>query len=228
MLLNKYSYYWSLILLILTSSCRNEACQGKVYKYEDGYCVFLINNKFYTVQKWDEGTFCVFPTDDSIISFETNHVFYRQELFSCDLKYDLIEMANSIELPRHRIGFLYNLRIVDARWEVALYYPSTDENLKGTYSFNITESEDKMFKGIVNIFRKNTKEGYYPIQSSVHNKFYQNPAPALYLKIQSKEEQSEYFGASVPTIYDSITSFYMLDQIVNVILQNHILSQIIH
>lgn len=220
-------YYWILTLLFLMYSCKNKfsdtnkICQGKVYTDEYGYCVFLINEKFYTVQKWDEDFFNTFLTDDSISSSQTNQIYYKQTLSSCNLKYDTIEMANCMELPRHNRGFLYNLRIIDTNWKVALYYPSGNDEIKGTYSFNITKFEDDIFKGILNIFQESAKKKYYPIQknSLFHHG---NPAPAIYLKIQSEKEQSEYFGAITPTTCDSIAKFYMLYQITAVILGNHI------
>lgn len=219
-------YYW--ILLLLLFSCKNkfcetnEICKEKVYTDEYGYCVFPINDKFYTIKQWDEDFFDIFPTDDSIRSSQTNRIFYKQILNSCNLEYDTIEMANCIEIPRHNIGFLYNLRIVDTNWEVALYYPSGEKEIKGTYSFNITRPENKIFKGVLNKFKNNAKENYYPIQNN--SLFFQgNPAPAIYLKIQSKQEQTEYFGPITPISCDSVANFDMLSQITTIILRDHIL-----
>ncbi|MDR0368178.1 MAG: hypothetical protein LBH82_03435 [Bacteroidales bacterium] len=217
----KYKYYWILILLVSIFFCRckksdtNEACQEKVYKSDDGYCVFLINDEFYTVQKWDEDGFQTFPADDSIISSQTGRIYYKQIFSSYSLKYDTIEIANSMELPRHCLGFLYNLRIVDKKWEIALYYPSGDESIKGTYSFHITESENKMFKGILNKFQENAKQKYYPIQDTT--KHYSISIPAFYLKIQPENESFEYFGTTA--------LFNMLSQITTIIIGNHILPE---
>ena len=227
-----YKYYKITILLVLTVSCRNqysnkdEVCQEKVYQDEDGYCVFFISDRFQTILKWDEEEYCFsFHTDDSIISLKTDRVLYKKTLLSCNLKYDTIDMANAIELPRPRngIGFLYNLRITDKKWKVALYYPSKfNDKIKGTYSFYISESEDKVFKRVLSTFLKDAKQEHYPIQDNIH-RLYQNSAHALYLKIQSNKEQLEYFGAILPAKYDTITSLYMLAQITTVILGNHIL-----
>lgn len=202
----------------------NEICHEKVYTDEYGYCVFLFNDKFHTILKWDEGFVNTFPTDDSISFSQTNQIYYKQTFSSCKLIYDTIEMANCIELPRHNIGFLYNLRIIDTSWEVALYYPSSgNDRIKGTYSFIITESENRIFKGVLNKFQENAKKRYYPIQNnSLFNHL--NPAPAIYVKIQSEKEQSEYFGAITPSTCDSISVFYILSQITAIILENHIFS----
>jgi hypothetical protein len=191
----------------------NKINHEKVYVDEDGLCVFFINDRFYSIWGMEEERFTLFPTDDSIILSQTDRVYYKQTLCYSDLQYDTIEIANSIELPRHRKDFLYNLRILDTKWEVAIYHPCTD--IKGVYYFNIMESENKIFKEILNCIQKNAIKKYYPIKN---NTFFssQNPAPALYLKMQSGKEQSEYFGR------DDV--FNMLEQITTVILGNHILS----
>ena len=225
-------YFCILMFLFLMISCKNKSYKmeeiypEKVYVYVDEYgfgdYVFFINGKFYTIRVWNEDFFNTFPSDDSIIENQIDRIYYKQTIYSFNIEYDTIEIANSLkEFPRNSAKkvFLYNLRIIDIKWEVSLYHPCSD--IKGTYSFNITESENNIFKGILNVFQENAKQKYYPIQNQTRFSS-QNPADALYLKIQSKREQSEYFGAITTPIYDSITKFYMLSQIINIIIGNHI------
>ena len=229
-------YYWILILLFLVSSCRNtnEAYNEKVYMDEYGFgdYVFLIDGKLRTTAKGgDEDYFRTFPAADSIFSPQETKKYYKQKLSSFNLKYDNIEMANYRYVARSFIGFLYNLRIIDAKWEVDIYYSylssRMDNNLmsiRGTYSFNITESENRLFKKIVTSFQESAKQKYYPTKDTImdHNFEY---APAIYIKTQSVGEESEYFGAIDPAIYGSTTLFYMLAQITDIILGNHILPE---
>jgi hypothetical protein len=213
-------------LFLLLSSCGNrhsnteEACIEKVYvNAEFGNLAFLIDGKLQAVHKWEEYSFHTFPTDDSIFSAYTNRIYYKQTLYSCGSKYDTIEMANCIDLPRVLRVFLYNLRIIDTKWEVARYHPCT--YVKGTYAFNITASEDRIFKGILNKFPKNAKQNYYPIRDTI-SKSSILPS-AIYLKMQLDRKQTEYFGSSLPSCDYMELLFDELFQIADVIIGNHIL-----
>ena len=230
-------YYLILILLVLAFSCRNtnETYDEKVYldQYGFGEYVFLIDGKLHTNKKGkDDDYFRTFPADDSIFAPQETKKYYKQKLSSYNLKYDTIEMASYIPVARSIIGFLFNLRVVDAKWEADIYYSylslritdSLFNSIRGTYSFNITESEDRLFKKIVNSLQESAKQKYYPTQDTIidHNSVL---VPAIYIKTQSDKEQSEYFGALDPTIYDSTMLFDMLAQITCIILGNHILPE---
>ena len=214
-----------MFLFLLFPSCGNrysnteEVCIEKVYiNAEFGDFAFLIDDKLYAVHKWEEDSFRTFPTDDSIFSSYSNRFYYKQILYSCGLKYDTIEMANCFEFPRNFRVFLYNLRIIDTRWEVARYHPCTDA--KGTYAFNITASEDRIFKGILNKFPKNAKQNYYPTQNKKKSSILHS---ALYLKMQLDGKQTEYFGSLHPDSDSMTLLFDELFQITTIIIGNHIL-----
>ena len=224
-------YYSILILLVLVSSCKNanETCNEKVYldQYGFGDYVFLIDGKLRTTSRWiDDDYFSTFPAADSIFAPQETKKYYKQKLSSYNLKYDTIEMANVRHVSRGIIGFVYNLRIVDAKWEADIYYSylklqpiDSIISARGTFSFNITESEDRLFKKIVTSFQESAKQKYYPTQDTIidHNSL---PIPAIYIKTLSVGEESEYFAS-----YDSPESFNMLFQITDIILGNHILPE---
>jgi hypothetical protein len=206
-----------------TNPTKNELCFEKYYMNKKGEYIFVIDNRFLTLDNCDEKYLNFFSSEDSIIFSYTNEVYYKQILYCCDKKFDTIKIANSIgERPRRRktVGCLYNLMINNKNWQVALYHPL--DSIKGIYSFDITDSEQRIFNGILNSFLMNAEKKYYPVIDTV--KFSRNPAPALYVNILSENCKQEYFGATVNYIYDSITLFNMLNQITITIIENHFTS----
>ena len=138
------------------------------------------------------------------------------------MKFDTIEFANSAVIHQTNHGHLYNLRIVGTKWEVALYHSSHD--IKGVYSFHITESENRLFERLLNTFVENATQKYFLYVDTFIT--FAHGTTSLYLRTLLNGEETEYFGTFSGTNYDSIARLFgIFYQLIDVILWNHILPE---
>ena len=198
----------------------------RVYSTENYWTIFMIDGKFQSNPRWVLVEYIdTFSTDDSIVTsydfIDKTYIYHKENLSFSNRKYDTIDLAN-VGIHFCWEGYLYNLRIVGIRWEVAVYYCGAEH---GTihYSFNVTESEDRLFRRLLNTFEDNAFVNYFPIVDCEKFRHTSGVIHALYLRTVTRKKRSEYFGAFHDTNYDSIVRlFRMIYELTDLILRNHI------
>lgn len=194
---NKYLYYYA----------------GKP---ECGEHVFVISGKYKSVLNWHEEHLKILGDGDSIFNTIANRVYYKEPLKLTKRAFDTIQIANSMtEIRSGQIGWLYNLEICEQDWSVSLYYPF--ENIKGTYQFEISDSENQLLMSIVDgIVSKFHKYGYFPERDTI--KFAVDAASAIYLNTIIDNTNYEYFSS----LNSPPCDFSLLNQLVIIIVEEHV------
>lgn len=214
---------FSLFILLMFSCHLNPKLNKDEYhvyysqNIECGEYVYIIDEEYRTVLKWKDEVFNVQNNNDTIFNKFASRTYIKQYLPYCYSKFDTIEMANSTDEVRSgQIGWLYNLRITEKEWSVSLYYPFDD--IKGTYFFNITDSEHKIFMSVISTLISDLENRYYPEKDTI--KFANYPASALYVKLIEELEYFEYFGS----LNSTPCEFNLINQLVIIIIENHVSS----
>jgi len=212
-----------ILLIPLLISCRLNLSNNKDVRQhyysqnvECGENVYVIDGKYQTVLKWRNEVFKTHDDGEVVFNTFANRTYIKQYLPYNYSKFDTIEIANSTDEVRGgQIGWLYNLRITKNQWSVSLYYPFDD--IKGTYFFNITDSENKIFFSIISKLVNELDNHYYPEKDTI--RFAHHPASALYVKLINELEYFEYFGS----LNSAPCEFNLLNQLVIIIIENHVL-----
>lgn len=213
----KHLFYIILIQGLLTG-CNSNDGNIKYYFYEtEDRCIefiFELNGIKQSIFNWKG-----LPVEMTKIRneyFESSHFphrKYKEAYFSTrESSFDIVEMANSHVELRYDImnGWLYNVRIDGKKWTVGLYMKT------GTYKFEVTPEEHRIFNSAIHSLSTNLKDHYFPAGPSQGRIGF--PTGSLYLNIEQDENETEYFT----TLLSPECELNLLDQLVIMIIENNI------
>ncbi len=217
-------YFYIILVFILFTACewrlaKSDSSNYLHYyteKHECGEHVFVLNDKYKSVLKWHKEHLEVLGDGESIYNTIAKRTYFKQPLYLSKKAFDTIQIANSMtEIRSGQIGWLYNLEIADQNWSVSLYYPY--ENVKGTYVFEITDSENQLIMSVLDsIISKFHNNEYFPEKDTI--KFSDEAASAIYVKVIIGGVHYEYFSS----LNSPPCDFSLLNQLVIVIIENHV------
>ena len=131
--------------------------------------------------------------NDSLFTINANHVN----------RFDTVFYANQISCTGDKC-FVFNGIFNFDNWKIGLYYPY---ELKGTYSFVISESEKYLFNYAVSLLNQKVP---FVIPSTPSSR--ESSATSIsYIKLQGKKEEKDFFAdmETVPDEYDFVNAVIM-------------------
>ena len=169
---------------------------------------YIMDGKIKSAYSNSDTCFVHISTQNIVYNSCYDKKYYPIKCTENDMNPDTIYMANSLFGLLHSHSVIFNAKIIGKFWQVGVYYPY---DIKGTYKFNVTNSEINLFNCSVNRFVNKT-----PIFQDTN--YFSRSESVLLIDILSNKRMKSY----VRQIDEETWTTYLLNNLAMIIIKNHI------
>lgn len=214
-------FFLTVVVSVFLISCNRDHDNKDCFYYANPISnryVFYLDNEFKHLYKKSEANNSNFKktsSEDSIYSVNEDIYYYKKNIHNKkDVEFDTILLANDVKSNIKNFGTPFNLKIFKRNWNIGIYYPF--EGYKGSYEFNITESENALFQSLISYLINNLKPDIYLPKDTINAKQY--GINSIYIRVKKDNNCNiDYFG-----YLGDMNIFDVINQLTIVVIQNHI------